>query len=50
MLGINDAGFGFDSMGVNTGQNFQQVPMSRAPGSNSSYSHSPQNVPYYGHQ
>jgi len=50
MLGINDAGFGFDPMGVNTGQNFQQVPMSRAPGSNSSYSHSPQNMSYYGHQ
>jgi len=55
MLGVSDNGYGgFDAMGVNGGPNFQQVPMSRAPGSASSYGHSPQNVPqnipYYGHQ
>jgi len=51
MLGINDSGYGYDPMAVNAGQNFQQVPMSRAPGSNSSYGqHSPQNMPYYGQQ
>ncbi|TVY36387.1 hypothetical protein LSUB1_G004768 [Lachnellula subtilissima] len=51
MLGINDSGYGYDPMAVNAAQNFQQVPMSRAPGSNSSYGqHSPQNMPYYGPQ
>jgi hypothetical protein len=49
MLGISDAGYDF-GMTVHAGQSFQQVPMSRAPGSASSYEHSPQNVPYYGHQ
>ncbi|KAH6671302.1 hypothetical protein B0J14DRAFT_618621 [Halenospora varia] len=44
MLGINNAAFGYDPLAVNTGQNYQQVPMSRAQGSNSSYGHSPQNV------
>ena len=50
MLGISQAGYDFDPMTVNAGQNFQQVPMSRAPGSASSYGHSPQNGPYYQHQ
>jgi hypothetical protein len=50
MLGISQGGYDFDPMTVNAGQNFQQVPMSRAPGSASSYGHSPQNGPYYGHQ
>ncbi|TVY55193.1 hypothetical protein LCER1_G003902 [Lachnellula cervina] len=51
MLGINDSGYGYDALAVNAGQNFQQVPMTRGPGSNSSYGqHSPQNMPYYGHQ
>lgn len=51
MLGISQAGFDFNPMAVNGGQPFQQVPMSRAQGSASSYGHSPQNVPnYYGHQ
>jgi hypothetical protein len=44
MLGISDTGFGFDPMAVN--QPYQQVPMSRAQGSASSYGHSPQH--YYG--
>ncbi len=52
MLGVSEAGFGFEPMVVNSAQNFQQVPMSRAHGSASSYGHSPQNVsqnpPYYG--
>ena len=51
MLGISQAGFDFNTMAVNGGQPFQQVPMSRAQGSASSFGHSPQNVPnYYGHQ
>lgn len=54
MLGISDDAYGFDPISVNGGQNFQQVPMSRAHESSSSYGHSPhnvaQNVPYYGHQ
>ena len=54
MLGISEAGYGFDPMAVNGGQVYQQVPMSRAQGSASSYGHSPQNVPqnvpYYRHQ
>jgi hypothetical protein len=55
MLGISEAGYGFTPMAVNSGQPYQQVPMSRAQGSASSYGHSPQNVPqnvpnYYGHQ
>lgn len=45
MLGMSDTGYGFAPM---AGQNYQQTPMSRAPGSNSSYGQSPQN--YYGHQ
>jgi hypothetical protein len=51
MLGISQAGFDYNPMAVNSGQPFQQVPMSRAQGSASSYGHSPQNAPhYYGHQ
>jgi hypothetical protein len=56
MLGISDAGYGFDPMSANTaGQGIQQqVPMSRAQGSNSSYGHSPQRVTqrvtYFGQQ
>lgn len=50
MMPVSDAGYGYDPMAVNGGQNFQQVPMSRG----SSYGHSPQNVPqnatYFGHQ
>ena len=50
MLNISQAEFDFNAMAVNA-QSFQQVPMSRAQGSASSYGHSPQNVPnYYGHQ
>jgi hypothetical protein len=47
---VSDGGFDFDPMEVNAGQGFQQVPMSRAPGSASSYGHSPQNMapPFYG--
>jgi hypothetical protein len=52
MLGISQAGFDFNTMAVNGGQQqqtFQQVPMSRAQGSASPYGHSPQNVQnYYG--
>ena len=53
MLGVSESGFGFDQMAVNGGQNYPQVPMSRAHGSASSYGHSPQHapqMPYYGHQ
>ncbi|KAH9218979.1 hypothetical protein DL95DRAFT_384813 [Leptodontidium sp. 2 PMI_412] len=53
MLGVSEAGFGFDQMTANGGQSFAPVPMNRAHGSASSYGHSPQNVPqmpYYGHQ
>lgn len=49
--------FGFDSLSVDPMTNFQQVPMSRAQGSSSSYGqspqnlqHSPQNMQYYGRQ
>jgi hypothetical protein len=45
MLGIDTGYGGFDN--VSAGHSFQQVPMSRAQGSASSYSHSPQHVPYY---
>jgi hypothetical protein len=52
MLGISQAGYDFSTMAVNGGQQpfqQQQVPMSRAQGSPSSYGHSPQNVQnYYG--
>jgi len=45
LLGINDnTNFGFDTLSVAPMQNFQQVPMSRAQGSSSSYGHSPQNM------
>jgi hypothetical protein len=51
MLGISQAGFGFNPIAVNGGQPFQQVPISRVQGSGSSYGHSPQSVPdFYGHQ
>ena len=45
MLGISQAGFDFNPMAVNGGQQpfQQQVPMSRAQGSASPYGHSPQN-------
>jgi hypothetical protein len=53
MLGMSDDGYGYDHLGGNAGQNFQQTPMSRTQGSSSSYGHSPQNapqnLPYYGH-
>ncbi|TGO22993.1 hypothetical protein BPAE_0148g00230 [Botrytis paeoniae] len=51
--------FGFDSLSVDPMTNFQQVPMSRAQGSSSSYGQSPQNLQhppqninmqYYGHR
>merc|ERR1712093_26267 len=45
MLGVSESGFGFDQMAVNGGQNYPQVPMSRAHGSASSYGHSPQHAP-----
>lgn len=47
---INDAAadFGFNPATGASGQAFQQVPMSRAQGSASSYGHSPHNTPYYG--
>jgi hypothetical protein len=52
MLGISEAGFGFAPLSVHAGQHYQQLPMSRAQGSASSYGHSsqnvPQNMPYYG--
>jgi hypothetical protein len=56
LLGITDTGnFGFDTLSVAPMQNFQQVPMSRAQGSASSYGnspqnmqHSPQNMVYFG--
>ncbi|KAE8447450.1 hypothetical protein EG329_010723 [Mollisiaceae sp. DMI_Dod_QoI] len=41
MMGVNPA-YGFEA-----GQNFQQVSMSRAQGSESSYGHSPQHAPGY---
>ncbi len=47
MLGISQVEFDFNPMTVNSGQPFQQVSMSRAQGSASSYGHSPQNVPNY---
>jgi len=58
MLGMTDPNtFGFDSLTVAPMTNFQQVPMSRAHGSSSSYGQSPQNIQnspqhmqYYGHQ
>jgi hypothetical protein len=51
ILGISQAGFDFNPMAVNSGQSFQQVPMSRSQGSAASYGPSPQNVPnYYGGQ
>ena len=53
MVGMNDQAFGFDHLAVNGAQSYQQqqIPMTRGPGSASSYGHSPQsNVPYYGHQ
>jgi len=57
LVGMNEHAFGFDQLAVNGGDNYQQqqqqqqIPMSRGPGSTSSYGHSPQsNVPYYGHQ
>ncbi|KAF7853893.1 hypothetical protein EAF04_010559 [Stromatinia cepivora] len=57
MLGMTDQStFGFDSLTVSPMSNFQQVPMSRAQGSSSSYGqspqnmqNSPQNMQYYGH-
>ncbi|ESZ95858.1 hypothetical protein SBOR_3752 [Sclerotinia borealis F-4128] len=58
MLDMTDTNtFGFDSLTVGPMTNFQQVPMSRAQSSSSSYGqspqnmqHSPQNMQYYGHQ
>jgi len=52
LVSMNDQAFGFDHLAVNGSQNYQQqhIPMTRGPGSASSYGHSPQtNVPYYGH-
>lgn len=43
---VVDQGYGFDTVQVSPGQNFQQVPMTPQ-GSASSYGHSPQHVPYY---
>lgn len=48
VLGISEAGFGYDPMVVNGQQPFQNTPMSRAQGSASSYGHSPNHTPYYG--
>ena len=51
MLGTSQPEFDFHPLATNGPQQSQQVPMSRAPGSASSYGASPQNSPqYYGHQ
>lgn len=54
VLRVSESGFGFDSINGLMDPNFQQVPMTRAHGSASSYEQSPQNVPqnmppYFGH-
>jgi len=48
ITGVNEVGYGFDQMAANPNQGYQQVPMTRAQGSASSYRHSPQqNVNFY---